>query len=111
MLELLKHAAHYSIKKRDRRTFYVGAVAIRSDGVMVRARNEAVHIPAPTGHAESRISRKIGPGATVYVARSTRNGELAMAKPCSRCMAIMKSHHVKKIYYTISNEQYGVIEL
>lgn len=39
-------------------------------------------------------------GATLYVYRETSNNELAMARPCPRCMSIIKKCGIKKIKYS-----------
>lgn len=111
ILELLKHAAIYAKKREDRRTFFVGAIAIRKDGVMVKARNEATHEPMPACHAEARVCKKIDVGSTVFVARAMANGCLALAKPCKRCQAILRSHKVNKVHYSVSDTEYGTLYL
>ena len=111
-MDLLKFAAHIAKKKKDQRYFLVGAVAIRSDGAVVHATNSATKIPTPGAHAEARLMARAGTGSTVFVARALRGtGELGLAKPCARCLSIMRSHKVKKVYYTISSKEYGVIKL
>lgn len=123
MLELLLTAAKHSASKcKDDRIFRLGAVGIRNDGATVHARNEAildthsrdkngmfnVYKRFPDSHAEARLTRKLGFGATVYVARVQKgNGELAMARPCECCQGILRAFRVKKVYYTISNNQWG----
>ncbi len=42
-------------------------------------------------------------GATIYVARYNRNGELALARPCSRCEKLIRQCGIRKVYYTTSN--------
>lgn len=38
--------------------------------------------------------------ATVYVFRKNKSGNLAMARPCARCMSIIKQQGIRKIEYT-----------
>lgn len=38
--------------------------------------------------------------ATVYVFRKNKHNELAMARPCPRCMSIIKQQGIRKIEYT-----------
>jgi len=101
-LEMLEKAIKTAIKRVDRRTFYLGAIGIRSDGAVVHARNESAEIPTPAVHAEARLCRKLGKNASIiYVARySFGRDSWAMAKPCPHCMAILKAHKVKEIVYT-----------
>lgn len=37
---------------------------------------------------------------TIYVYRQYKNGELAIARPCESCMALIKSLGIRNIYYT-----------
>ncbi len=39
-------------------------------------------------------------GSTLYVSRVSKSGELALAKPCEHCQAILKAFHVKEVHYT-----------
>lgn len=41
--------------------------------------------------------------ATVYVFRKNRNNELALARPCPRCMSVIKSCGIKRLKYTTEN--------
>lgn len=36
----------------------------------------------------------------VYVYRETKNGQMAMARPCQSCLAMIKELHIKNIHYT-----------
>lgn len=42
-------------------------------------------------------------GAEIYIYRDINNGELAMARPCPRCMELIKSCGIRKIKYTGHN--------
>ena len=50
-------------------------------------------------------------GSKIYVARVRRNGELGMARPCSICQTVLHSYGVKRAYYTISDNEYGVMHV
>lgn len=39
-------------------------------------------------------------GATVFVFRQNKAGELANAKPCAICMSILQSFDVKEVFFT-----------
>ncbi len=65
----------------------------------------------PSAHAEARVVKKMNYGGTVYVARVSRDGHLAMAKPCFSCMMAMKSRFVEKVFYSINDGEYGCIDL
>ena len=113
MLYLLKLAYQSANLSADKnRKAFIGCCAIRSDGVIVSSRNGSTPSPkgiSPTCHAERKCLRKSGYGATLYIARSRRDGSVGCAKPCKRCVASMKSMGVKKAYYTITEYEYGVI--
>lgn len=53
-------------------------------------------------HAEEVALRRAGDarGATLYVARITRGGELGIAKPCHRCMADIVGAGVSSVLWT-----------
>lgn len=105
-------SAKTATSKKDRRSFLLGAVGVRSDGVMVKALNGPTFFPVPCAHAEARLAKKLDYYATVYVARvRLGDGEFAISKPCDNCMRALKAKKVKKIYYSISNDEYGIIDL
>lgn len=90
------------------RNYLIGCVSLRTDGAIVVAPNSWTKEPEPKAHAESRCLNKSGLGATLWVARICRDGQLAMAKPCKKCQALIRNKKVKRVYYTISNNEYGV---
>ena len=57
------------------------------------------------------MDRKITEGATVYVARVGRKGNLKLSKPCSMCYSAMKHVGIKKVVYTINGEMAGSYKL
>jgi cytidine deaminase len=71
-------------------------------------REEAIYL-----HAELLcIIRAKGRGDTLIVARVGKNGEVKLAKPCSICMeAIRHETDIRVIHYTISDNEYGTIEI
>lgn len=78
---------------------------------MVYAYNSPTPKPDRRVHAESRIARRLDVGAVVYVARMLRRGEMAMARPCSACEKALRSRGVKRVYYTISDNEFGILDL
>jgi tRNA(Arg) A34 adenosine deaminase TadA len=95
----------------DPRAYFIGAVGIRADGRIVTSRNGASRQQCPEAHAEARLCRKLTKGSIVWVARVTRSGVVGLAKPCSRCQAILRSTGVTRVYYTISDTESGIMEL
>lgn len=108
MLQLAVIAAN--LEKGDR-NFYVGAVTNRKDGTYICSPNGSAEKPNAYHHAESRLVRKLDMADTVYVARIKKNGERAIARPCIGCALFLRSKLVKRVIYTISDEEYGVLYL
>jgi tRNA(Arg) A34 adenosine deaminase TadA len=98
----------------DRRSARVGCVIRRRDGATVKAHNGAVSKPTkrfPELHAEVRATRKADVGAVAYVARVRRDGTYGNAKPCYSCEAIMRARGIIRAYYTLSDTEWGCVEL
>jgi len=104
--------------KKDRRSFLLGAVGIRNDGVIVASPNGPARIEEtdtnrgyfPEAHAEFRISKKLDVGAIVYVIRIRRgNRKACLAKPCETCLNRLKARGVKKVYYSITENSKGIV--
>ncbi len=98
----------------DLRTARIGCVIRRKDGAIVKARNGAIQ--NATGrvsetHAEARATRKADVGAIAYVARTKRDGSYGNARPCPWCQIIMRSRGIIKAYYTLSDNEWGCLEL
>ena len=102
----------------DHRQYAIGAVGIRRDGVIVSARNLAaalknVHAgernPFPKAHAEYRLIQKMGSGGVIFVCRVTKDGNLLLARPCKRCMDLCRHRRIERVYYSINNNEFGVV--
>jgi tRNA(Arg) A34 adenosine deaminase TadA len=112
ILHYFEIAARIASKKKDKRTYLLGAVGIRSDGAIVTAKNGPTESPNPLAHAEARISRKLDWGAQVYVVRiRICDAKFAMAKPCPHCRRVLRSRGVSEVVYSIGPEEYGVLDL
>lgn len=110
----LREAAAFACKEKlhDERCFWIGSIGERADGARVRSRNGSAEKVSPELHAEARLLKKLDFGSTVYVARVIRmNHALGMARPCRSCRAKMRAKGVKKVFYTISDQEYGVLDL
>jgi len=117
MHRYLKLAARYAYRD-DMRNHCVGAVAVRSDGKLVHARNSPVIETSLTqftrirlSHAECRLALKLDVNAIVYVARVTKDGKFALAKPCRMCQDALRQRGVKIVYYTVSDNECNVMHL
>jgi cytidine deaminase len=103
-------AAKTAVSKSDNRAFLLAAVGERNDGTLVKSLNSPTTIPDRTVHAEARLCKKLDYNSVVYVARvKICDGKPGMARPCNSCMKTLISKKVKRVYYTISEQEYGVI--
>lgn len=109
ILNFFEVAARTAVSKDDRRSFLLGAIGIRNDGVMVRSLNSPTENKNRMAHAECKLCRKLDYHADVYVARVRMDTyKFAMARPCPACRKILRSHKVKRVFYTITENQYGI---
>lgn len=110
IIRKLEEAAKIALKGQ-KRSYRLGSIGIRNDGTMVSSFNSPTRIPNPCAHSEFRLAKKLDQGAVVYVARILKSGELAMARPCRNCMRALMSRRVKRIYYSISPNEFGCIQI
>ncbi len=68
-----------------------------------------------THHAELGcvlgIDRSVTKGSVMYVTRIGKKGELRMSKPCEMCEAVLKHVGVKKVIYSINEDEIGYYNL
>lgn len=108
---LAKQTALKGDTKEALRQYRLGAVGIRTDGTIVRSPNVPHRTPCHAAHAEARLCRKLNWGSIVYVVRVLGNGMLGLARPCRKCQSLMRLRGVSRCYYSISQSEYGVLEL
>ena len=112
MLQLAANVACEGRSRHDNRSFMLGAVGLRNDGVLVSSRNIAATDVTPTAHAEARVVKKLTCDSIIWVARVSRaHGDWALARPCQKCQNRMKTAGVRKVMYTIAPNEWGVILL
>ncbi len=106
-------------------TFRHGAVLIRGGSVLNIASNSDNHTSfgqrfrtaagRATHHAETAcilgLDRSITSGGTMYVARINKAGEWKMSKPCSMCHEVMKFVGIKRVVYTIGDNEWGTYKI
>jgi deoxycytidylate deaminase len=103
--------------KSDHDKWRLGSVVWRGGSVLSTGFNRVKNDPFVlenekhfrcTVHAEADAIRNAGDsfGAKLFVARVTPGGNLALAKPCSRCMDIIRECGIKKVYYTDENGEW-----
>lgn len=91
--------------------YRLGAIAVRGGKILGfgtnKFRNDPYHCPGTprTGwsvHAEHACLKQVSApaGATLYVARITRSGRPAMARPCQHCWAMIRRAGINKVIYT-----------
>ncbi len=107
---MMRLAAVVSRLRRDDRHFYIGGVGVRLDGTIVKACNGNPKEPTRQHHCEYRLSRKLGRGGVVFLCRTLGSGELGMARPCVDCEKLLRDRGIKKVYYSVSSNEYGCLE-
>lgn len=71
------------------------------------------HLSDLSTHAEEDALNRCGSpkGSTIYVARIGRNGNPALARPCTECRNILIEAGVRRAIYTIGPKEHGVLNL
>lgn len=103
-------ASKLAFSRRDGRSFFLGAIGVRRDGKIVHAINGSSKIPTRQAHCEYRLSTKLDVGSIVYLVRIRRDGLLGNSKPCHNCQKALRTVGVKRVYYSIQNNEYGVMD-
>ena len=110
MLDLAAGVALSRIERTN--NFRLGSVGVRGrDGVLVSSYNELALMPCWQVHAEARLANKLTPGSVVAVVRLLANGKWAMAKCCQSCERLLRRKGVKTVYYSIAENEFGVLHL
>jgi tRNA(Arg) A34 adenosine deaminase TadA len=102
----LKLACQLSADNKDKH-YNLSCLLRRFDGSFSFARNGRTKTPEPALHAEQKVLRKSGLYSTMWIARVTKGGQIALARPCKNCQMAIKQAKVKVVYYTINNNEYG----
>ena len=108
--EICKGVAISGDCKEAQRRYRLGAVGIRTDGAIVVASNISTRTPSPPAHAEARLTKKLNNRSIVYVVRINKSKHLANARPCKNCITTMRLRGISRCYYSISENEYGVIK-
>ena len=68
-----------------------------------------------THHAELGcilgLDRSATRGADLYVVRIGKGGELRLSKPCEMCEALLRHVGVKRVFYSINEQNVGCVKL
>lgn len=95
----------------DHHTHKIGCVLFRGNRTIAVASNMLkTHPLSPdpyqTQHAEFRTALLAGfdniQGASIFLFRKTRKGDLANARPCPICMKFIQLHGIVEVAYTIA---------
>lgn len=92
----------------------LGAVIVKGGRVLSTGYNEIRYsrfIQATTVHAEEAAIIKLLDkkalsqlvSSELYVSRTCPSGNSGLARPCSRCMDLIKSVGIKRVHYTTDN--------
>ena len=112
MNKYFKLATKIAMENSEGKHYCFGAVGIRSDGCIVTSHNIKSPIQDVNCHAEARLTRKLDVGSIVYVTRVNRSGtRMLNARPCTGCQFKMKNRGVKRCYYSINDNEFGVVTL
>lgn len=66
----------------------------------------------PCRHSETECLnrlRKIPNNFVMINTRINNQGEIAMARPCPNCEAVLRTKKFKKLLYTINDKEYGTL--
>lgn len=107
---IAKKSAESGDSKDADRKFRIGAVGIRREGTIVVSNNISTRTPHRGAHAESRLTKKLNSGSVVYVVRIARDYRFLNARPCNKCKQSMALRGISRCYYTISDNEYGIID-
>jgi tRNA(Arg) A34 adenosine deaminase TadA len=98
----------------------LGSVVFRGGSVLGLGHNtkrndpsnmeDGEHIHASV-HAEVSALRStsVTEGAKIFVARVTPGGNLALARPCKRCLKTIKDAGIRRVYYTNETGNWSVL--
>jgi|TARA_R110000850_G_scaffold96461_6_gene201641 tRNA(Arg) A34 adenosine deaminase TadA len=126
-----RHQRHLNLAKRiaynsDFEEYRHGAVLARGKKVINSSTNKNSYkswgqrfrhrdCGYATHHAELGcilgVDRSLTQGATVYVARIGKKGDLRLSKPCPMCESAMRHVGVKEVIYTVDEEIVGRMKL
>jgi pyrimidine deaminase RibD-like protein len=109
MFRIAKEVAKCGDCVEAKRNYRLGAVGIRTDGTLVCSSNITTREPRKEAHAEYRVCQKLNIGSVIFVVRIGESNRLRMARPCKDCQSMMKNGGIDRVYYSISDNEYGVI--
>lgn len=111
----MMHIAHKHAKASTFWKHKLGAVVVKGNRILSTGSNELRYtkeLREPTLHAEAAAILKMLKshrqhdlaGADLYVSRICPSGRVGLAKPCSNCMALIRSVGIKEVHYTTNSQ-------
>lgn len=109
-------------EKSDHAKWKLGSVLWRGGSVLSTACNRIRNDPDVvenskyflcTVHSEVAAIKAAGDvsGAKLFVARRRRDGGLGLAKPCDRCMKVIRASGVRRVFYTDDQGQWASMRI
>ena len=104
--------------KKARYVFSLGAIIIK-DGEIVGAGYNRVYSARgeskTTDHAEilalKKTPRSLRDRSDIIVMRIKKNGQIGMAKPCSKCEKALRKAGINRVYYSNANGSWSYMRL
>lgn len=110
--------------KKSEYQFRHGAVMIRGGNIITSSFNKARpvnfahkhhHNNNGSLHAEIgcvlNIEKEKTKGCDIYVVRITKTNDFVISRPCEMCQIICGEMGIKRIYYSIANNEFAYIKL
>ena len=85
----------------------IGAVAVRSDGIVARAFNQPIGSVDPTAHAEVRVLREAAKRIGNY--RLTDVTVYVTVEPCLMCVGALVHARVREVVYGATEPRTGAL--
>lgn len=104
--------AERQASKSEHKQHRLGAVIVKSGNVLSTGYNQlrpTKTLRHNTLHAEEAAILKLLnrgrlhqlAGSSIYVSRTTKGNAVGLARPCERCMDLIRSVGIRTIYYTV----------
>lgn len=94
------HSIGCAVFDRKGRVLAIGCNKLHHTHPFLRRYNKHKTMHAETNAIFSIRHKHDLKGTSILVYRETKDGELAMAKPCEMCISIIKLFGIKRIFYT-----------
>lgn len=121
----LELAAREALSSNDK-SFRVGSLLVRGSNIIRASKNQGLKTHplkklmyperAYKGlHAEVSLLTGLRPydveNADVYVVRLLKSDRWALAKPCHECESFLRGMNIRRVFYSIEDNEYGCLKL